>query len=84
MTRSLRFARPLTPSHASGDRFYSDEKRSGLVLESEKQAGRQRWTDLRKRVDAKPRNQPAPIGKKVPVEKSLCRSLSDIALSASM
>ena len=47
------------------------EKHSGPVPESEKQLARQRWSDFRKRMGAKPRKQPAPIGKKAPPQKRL-------------
>jgi len=45
------------------------EKHSGPVPEAEKQIARERWDDFRKRMDAKVRKRPAPIGKKAPVKK---------------
>ena len=47
------------------------EKHDGQVPEAEKQVARQRWSDFRKRMDAKPRKQPTPIGKKAPPQRRL-------------
>jgi phage-related protein len=45
------------------------EKHDGPVPEPDKQLARQRWIDFRKRMEAKPRKQPGPIGKKAPPKK---------------
>lgn len=42
------------------------EKHDGPVPEADKQIARARWDDFRKRMDAKPRRRPSPIGKKAP------------------
>jgi hypothetical protein len=46
------------------------EKHGDVVPEAEKQIARDRWVDSRKRMDAKPRRQPCPIGKKAPRKRS--------------
>jgi phage-related protein len=45
------------------------EKRTKAVPEADKQIARERWADFRKRMDAKPRGRPSPIGKKAPPKK---------------
>ena len=45
------------------------EKRTKAVPEADKQIARERWADFRKRMDARPRGRPSPIGKKAPPKK---------------
>jgi len=44
-------------------------KRTKAVPEADKQIARERWANFRKRMSAKPRKYPSPIGKKAPPKK---------------
>jgi len=47
------------------------EKHDGPVPDVEKQVARLRWSDFQERMDAKPRKQPTPIGRKAPPRRRL-------------
>jgi phage-related protein len=48
-------------------------KHDDAVPEEDKKIARQRWADFKKRIDAKPRKSPSPIGKKAPPKKRSVR-----------
>jgi phage-related protein len=46
------------------------DKREKVVPEADKQIARGRWLDFRRRMDARPRKRPSPVGKKAPKKRS--------------